>query len=137
MKGSSPAGRRQLGTMVADYMDKGFLENIIDMFKHDAEAYELLPFLLKDDRLRVRLGAAALLESLKVEDGDNVHRAVPHLLELAGSSDPTARGDAAYMLGIVAGREHTACLEAMLEDPSEHVRAIAQESLLDIREREG
>lgn len=123
--------------MVADYMDKGFLENIIDMFKHDAEAYDLLPFLLKDKRLRVRLGTVALLESLKEEDGDNVHRAIPHLVELAASLDSTTRGDAAYMLGIVADREHCPFLEALLEDPSAQVRAVARESLRDVREREG
>lgn len=122
--------------MLADYMEKGFLENIIDMFKHDAEAYELLPFLLNDERLRVRLGAAALLEALSADDGDNVYRAIPHLLKLSGSLDPTLRGDAAYMLGIVARREDAACLEAMLEDPSEQVRAIARESLQDLKERQ-
>ena len=56
--------REELKTMIADYMEKGFLENIIDMFKHDKTLYLFIGELMTDERVRVRLGMSALVETL-------------------------------------------------------------------------
>lgn len=50
--------------MILDHMDKGFLENIIDMFKKDETLYPVLISMLRDERMRVRIGATALVEEL-------------------------------------------------------------------------
>ena len=49
----------ELRQMIADYMAKGYLENIIDMFKYDKSLYSMVGDLLRDDRIRVRIGIAA------------------------------------------------------------------------------
>jgi len=54
-----------LKKMLADYMENGLLENIIDMFKHDISLYEYVSDLMTDERMRVRIGTIALLETLK------------------------------------------------------------------------
>jgi len=41
--------------MIADHMENGFLENIIDMFRHDTTLYSLVGELIQDERVRVRL----------------------------------------------------------------------------------
>jgi len=37
--------------MIADYMEKGFLENIVDMFKHDRSLSPLIADLMRDERI--------------------------------------------------------------------------------------
>ena len=56
--------------MIADYMEGGYLDNIIDMFKHDKSLYEYIGDLMTDERMRVRIGATALMEELRKESGD-------------------------------------------------------------------
>ncbi len=53
-----------LKTMLADYMENGLLDNIIDMFKHDQSLYAFVGDLITDERIRVRIGATALGVSL-------------------------------------------------------------------------
>jgi len=64
--------REELKTMIADYMEKGFLENIIDMFRHDGSLYSLVGELMTDERVRVRLGMSALVETFKKEAPENI-----------------------------------------------------------------
>jgi hypothetical protein len=44
-----------MSSMIADYMEKGFLDNIIDMFTHDSTLYALIGHLIQDERVRVRI----------------------------------------------------------------------------------
>lgn len=37
-------------TMITDYMEKGFLENMIDMFRHDKSLYKLIGNLIAEIR---------------------------------------------------------------------------------------
>ena len=46
--------------MIADYMENGLLDNIIDMFKRDDSLYAYVGDLLTDERMRVRIGITAL-----------------------------------------------------------------------------
>ena len=50
--------------MIADYMENGYLDNIIDMFKHDPECYTYIGPMLGDERMGVRIGTIALVETL-------------------------------------------------------------------------
>lgn len=122
-----------LRSMIADYMENGFLENIIDMFRHDGELYGLIGDLIKDERVRVRIGVTALLEELRKSDSGNMLRALDTLLPLLDHDNPVVRGDAANLLGIIGDRSAVQYLEKSLHDDNENVRIIAEEAIRDIK----
>ncbi|MHB8883353.1 MAG: HEAT repeat domain-containing protein [Thermodesulfovibrionales bacterium] len=122
----------ELGKMLADYMENGFLDNIIDMFRHDRSLYPLVADLIRDERIRVRIGTTALLEELSRIDRANIAEAVPNILPLLEAADPVVRGDAVNLLGIIGHRTAVPFLEKMLHDEDKNVRILAQEALKDI-----
>lgn len=121
-----------LKTMLADYMENGLLDNIIDMFKHDQSLYAYIGDLITDERIRVRIGATALVESLRKEDPENVAKAIPHLLPLLKAETPVIRGDAAYLLGVIGNRDVVPFLNEIINDADTNVRMIAEEAIEDI-----
>ena len=118
--------------MIADYMENGYLDNIIDMFKHDKSLYEYVGYLMTDERMRVRIGATALIETLRKES-ENVRKAVPYILPLLKDENPVTRGDAAYLLGIIGEKDAIPFLEEMLNDKDANVSIIAKEAIDDIK----
>jgi HEAT repeat protein len=124
-----------LRTLIADHMEAGFLENIIDMFRHDSSLYSLVGDLIQDERVRVRVGVTALMEELQVKDGANVSLAVPHILPLLGHGEPVVRGDAINLLGIAGGTGEIPFIEETLTDENPNVRLIAQEAIAEIRQK--
>lgn len=128
-----PAGRPdEIGSMIADYMEKGFLENIIDMFKHDASLYELIGKLIQDERVRVRVGVTALMEEMRKNKDRNISKAVPNLLPLLEHKDPVVRGDAANLLGIAGDRSALPYLEKKTDDENADVRMLIKEAIGEI-----
>lgn len=126
----------ELRQMIADYMENGFLENIIDMFKHDNSLYAFIGELMADERVRVRLGISALVETLKKEDPENIDRSVPDILPQLKNPEPVVRGDAAYLLGIIGHKESISLLEETANnDTNKEVRLIAKEAVEDIKNR--
>ncbi|MBI5203331.1 MAG: HEAT repeat domain-containing protein [Nitrospirae bacterium] len=126
--------REELKTMIADYMEKGFLENIIDMFKHDKTLYLFIGELMTDERVRVRLGMSALVETFKKEAPENIEKAVPGILPLLKNPEPVIRGDAAYLLGIIGHRDSIPPLKEIADnDGNPDVRLIAKEAIEDIK----
>jgi len=113
-------------------MENGLLDNIIDMFKHDQSLYAYIGDLITDERIRVRIGATALVESLRKEDPENVVRAIPHLLPLLKAEAPVIRGDAAYLLGVIGNRDVVPFLNEIINDADTNVRTIAEEAIEDI-----
>lgn len=124
---------QSLIALIADHMENGFLENIIDMFKHDNGLYRLVGSLIQDERVRVRIGITALIEELKKLDAGNIALALPGLLPLLSSPEPFVRGDAANLLGIIGDRSAVPFLEKLLKDENEYVSMTAREALDDIR----
>ncbi|NOX20748.1 MAG: HEAT repeat domain-containing protein [Nitrospirae bacterium] len=122
--------RHELQQMIADYMEKGFLENIIDMFKHDPSLYEMIGDLIKDERMRVKLGITALMEELARERPEEVKKALPSLYPLLEDINPTVRGDAANLIGIIGDPEGLERLRPLLEDENPQVVEIAREFLV-------
>lgn len=118
--------------MIADYMEAGYLDNIIDMFKHDPSLYELAGDLLTDERMRVRIGIIALLEDLKKEDPENIKKALPSIVSVTKNQNPVFRGDAAYLLGIVGNKDTIAHLIKLLDDEDPNVRTIAKEAIEEL-----
>ncbi|NOZ25916.1 MAG: HEAT repeat domain-containing protein [Nitrospirae bacterium] len=117
----------ELREMIADYMQKGFLENIVDMFKHDTSLYSMVGELLKDERVRVRIGVAALLEELGKERPGEARLAIAPLMSLLGHDNPTIRGDAAYLIATVGGEEELEALKPLLNDPEPQVAELVRE----------
>ncbi len=122
-------------TMIADYMEKGFLENIIDMFKHDRSLYPLIGDLMTDERVRVRLGISALVEALARDDSENIPCSIPSIACLLKNQNPTTRGDAAYLLGIIGHRNAMPHLIEALNDLNPDVKEIAREAIGEIEKR--
>lgn len=121
--------------MIADYMEKGFLENIIDMFKHDASLYGLIGKLIQDERLHVRVGITALMEEMKKGGDMNMLKALPELLPLLQHNNPVVRGDAANLMGIISDRSAAPFLEKLLTDENQDVRTIAEEAIEEIKKQ--
>jgi hypothetical protein len=122
-------------TMIADYMEKGFLENIIDMFRHDKDLYRLVGDLMADERMRVRLGITVLVETMAKEDPDNIARSIPGIADLLKDPNPTVRGDAAYLLGIIGHRDALPSLTEASGDDSPEVKQVISESVEEIRKK--
>ena len=122
----------EIGSMIADYMEKGFLENIIDMFKHDASLYGLIGRLIQDERVRVRVGTTALMEEMKKGGDMNMSKALPGLMPLLQHNNPVVRGDAANLLGIISDKSAVPFLEKLLADQNQDVRTITKEAIEEI-----
>ena len=122
-------------SMIADYMEKGFLENIIDMFKHDKGLYPLIGKVMTDERMRVRLGITALVEALSEEDRDNIPGSINSITRLLKEPNSTMRGDAAYLLGIIGHTDALPHLEHVLTDDDAQVREIAGEAIEEIKRK--
>jgi hypothetical protein len=119
--------------MLIEYMGKGFLDNIIALFKQDRSVYRFIPDMLGDENLRVRLGTVALVEELAAEHEDELRAAVPGLIALLKHGNPTIRGDAASVLGTIKDVSARKALEASLHDIHPGVREAARDALAGIR----
>jgi HEAT repeat protein len=122
----------ELTSMVLDYMEKGFLDNIIDMFRHDESLFPLIIDMVKDERFRVRLGATALVEEFAEANRDPLVRLVPQLGSLLTDPNPTIRGDSANLLGIIGDADALPFLSAAVHDDNSDVRHIVQEAIEEV-----
>ncbi len=122
----------ELKTMVLDYMAEGYLENIIDMFKHDETLYPLVIDMISDERVRVRLGGAALVEELVKIDRVPLIRIIPDIARLLEDSNPTLRGDAAYLLGLIRHADAIPYLLKAKDDDNVFAREIIVDAIHDI-----
>lgn len=122
----------ELRTMVLDYMEKGFLENIIDMLRHDDSLYPLVIDMIRDDRMRVRLGATALVEEMVHNNPSPpgpIIKLIPSIAKLLQDNNPRVRGDAANLLDIIGHRDALPFLLKALDDENASVREIAEEAV--------
>ncbi len=122
----------EMRDMLIDYMGRGFLDNIIALFRQDATVYRFIADMLGDDNIRVRLGATALVEELAREHRNELKTAVPGLIALLGHENPTIRGDAASVLGMIRDETSVAALQACLKDDHPGVREAARDALVDM-----
>lgn len=124
----------EMRAMLIEYMEKGFLENIIAMFRQDRSLCRFVAYMLGDEQIRVRLGATALVEELAGEHRDGFDAAIPGLINLLKHENPTIRGDVLSVLGIIRAGSARAAIEACLTDVHPGVREAAQEALAAIKE---
>ncbi|MBF0329451.1 MAG: hypothetical protein HQL10_09865 [Nitrospirae bacterium] len=124
----------ELRKMICDHMEKGFLENIIDMLKHDKTLYPAIIDMVKDERLRVRIGATALVEELVKERRDELVEFIPEISKLLEDPNPTIRGDGANLLAIIKHNDGLSFLNAKYDDPDAAARTLIREAIEDIRQ---
>ena len=102
----------EMRAMLIEYMEKGFLDNIIAMFRQDQSLYRFIADMIGDEQIRVRLGATALVEELVGEHREGLDAAVPGLIALLKHDNPTIRGDALSVLGTIRALAARAAIEA-------------------------
>lgn len=119
--------------MLADYMENGYLENIIDMFKHGPEYYQYIGTMLGDERMGVRIGTFALVETLVDVENNNLPASIPGIASLLSDPNITIRGDAAHLLGIIGHEDALPYLENALHDEHEMVRENISEAIEEIK----
>ncbi len=127
-----PMEDHEMKAMLIEYMGKGFLENIIAMFKQDGSLCRFVADMLGDENLRVRLGASALVEELAADHREDLRAAVPGIIELLKQESPTIRGDAASVLGIIKDASAIDALRICLHDNHPGVREVARDALAEI-----
>ncbi len=117
--------------MLFDYLDNGYLENIITFFEHESNEMHLIPKMLQDERIRIRVGALAIIESLKEKYPDRLKEIVPLILNiLLKAKEKNIRGDAAYALEIIADPSTKKALEeALSQEEDEQVREFIQDAI--------
>ena len=117
--------------MIADYMENGFIGNIVDMFKHDKTLYLLIGELMSDERSRVRIGTVALVEILKKNYYHDISIAIHGIAKLLKNPNTTIRGDAAYLLGIIGHKDALPFLSEAFNNKEEHemVKETIKESI--------
>lgn len=115
--------------MIADHMEAGFLENIIDMFKHDRSLFSLLSYLMADERGRVRLGTVALVEEMKKQCHKEIIEAIPFIADILKNPNPTIRADAVYLLGVICHKDCLPHLFSVQDDENTLVREAVMEAI--------
>lgn len=119
----------ELKDMLIEYMGKGFLENIIDMFKHDPSLFRFLPDLISSENTRVRIGAVALVEELRDSFKDKIEETLPALVRLLENGDDTLRGDIAYLISILNTPSAHDILKILCNTENPDIREIVEETL--------
>jgi len=122
----------EMKAMLVEYMGRGFLDNIAALFRQEPSLCRLIPDLLGQESLHVRLGTVALVEELVTSHGEAVRAAVPGLVELLKHENPTIRGDAASVLGTIGDPSAITGLEAGMTDAHPGVREAVQDALSEI-----
>jgi hypothetical protein len=121
--------------MVLDYMENGFLDNIIDLFRHEPACIPMIIDMLTDERIRVKFGATALVEELIKSHLGHLQRLIPQLGDLLKHDSPVVRADSAYVLGMLGLRDALPYLEASLDEDNPVVLEIIQEAIDEIISR--
>ncbi len=119
--------------MLFDYLDNGYLESIITFFEHEPWQVSLIPKMIADERIRLKVGAFAILEELKERNREILKSIVPSIVQLLGSPSKNIRGDAAYALEIIADSSaKSALLDALKNESDPQVRAFIEDALKSI-----
>lgn len=112
--------------VIADFLDKGHVENIIALFRREESYYEWTGELLRDDRFSVRLGISVLFEELKKIQPEKLDYAIASLCKLLKSDSPNLRGEALSLLGIIGSEAALKRVHLHQEDENSQVREIRE-----------
>jgi len=84
-----------------------------------------------DAKINVRLGVGVLMEQMAAEQAFEPY--IPQLAGYLSHADARVRGDACHYLSLTGRPELVPEIEKLLQDDSEEVREIAQESLEELQ----
>jgi thioredoxin-like negative regulator of GroEL len=88
-----------------------------------------------DTELTVRIGVSAVIED---NAGSKLLQAqLPILVQLARHSDPRVRSDAAHFLALSGSAAALAEIETLAQDPEPSVREIAEDCIVELKEKLG
>jgi len=68
----SEADQKEFTQLIAADLENGALENVTDLFRYNKTLYLIVGNLLRDERMKVRLGANMLMDELRVEKPEEV-----------------------------------------------------------------
>lgn len=119
----------ELLKVIADFLEMGHVENIVEMFKQDPRYYQWTGKLLTDERFAVRLGVSVLFEYLVAERPEDVEKAIPSLAAVLPHDMEWVRGEAVSVLSIIGSAEAFSHIQTMVNDPSPQVRAMVKDIL--------
>ncbi len=112
----------ELKKVIADFLEMGFVDNIVAMFRREPRYYSWTGELLADERFAVRLGVSVLLEELKTLQPEKLALAIPSLRLLLDHREPLYRGEAIGILGIIGTAEALELIRSRRSDPSPQVQ---------------
>ncbi len=122
--------RKELVTVITDFIEMGHVENIVAMFSHDPSLYDLAGELIEDERFMVRVGVAVLFEELAaIKPVEELSRAIPSLRVRLNHETPYVRGEAVNLLGMINSPEALELVAGMRDDPDSQVAEIAADVL--------
>jgi hypothetical protein len=121
----------ELLKVIADFLEMGYVENIVAMFKQEPRYYQWTGDLLSDERFAVRLGVSVLFEYLVEERPEQIELAVPSLARALRHEASWTRGEAVSVLAIINSSESRALIKTMIDDPAPEVADIAREILAE------
>ncbi len=116
----------ELKKVIADFLERGHVENIVAMFRRDPAYYTWTGDLLQDERLSVRIGISVLFEELRIIQPEKLALAIPSLAKLLNSENPQLRGEAVSILGIINTTETLLLIQKMQNDPNPQVQEMVQ-----------
>jgi hypothetical protein len=122
----------ELKKVIGDFLEMGYVDNIVSMFRKEPQYFDWTGELLQDERFNVRLGLTILFEELSSIEPRLLARAVPSLATTLTSESPLIRGEAIGILGIIGTSEAKRLITQMKDDPSPQVREMVALSLEDI-----
>ena len=112
----------ELKKVIADFLEMGFVDNIVAMFRREPRYYSWTGELLADERFAVRLGCSVLFEELQTLQPEKLALAIPSLSPLLDHPEPLYRGEAIGLLGIIGTAEALELIRSRRCDPSPQVR---------------
>ncbi len=121
--------------LIADDLESGELEKVTSLLRYNKTLYAVVGGLVKDERMKVRLGINMSIEELQHEKPEDVGIAVSSLLPLLKDESAMIRGDAADLLGMVGGLDEIGELKYLLTDPHHQVVEIAEEAIENIQSK--
>lgn len=115
----------ELLSVIKDFLEMGYVENIVAMFYQEPRYLEWTGAVLDDERFNVRLGVSVLFEELQARKCSHLDRAVDSLKKLLDSDQSLLRGEALSVLAIIDGPELGGIARRMSRDDDPQVREIA------------
>jgi hypothetical protein len=122
----------ELIRVIKDFLEMGYVENIVAMFDRDSRYFPWTGTILDDERFSVRLGVSVLFEELQARGNRSLHLAVPSLEKLLDSDQPLLRGEALSVLAIIKAETLRHQAERMRHDSDAQIREIAADILASL-----